>query len=103
LADYYRRVPVAFRRTASFRPFNIFPNAFPMPKIPQKSVSENAEFIQIREAAEWLGVPFSSLREYVSRGLLPSYKLGRHRLFRKRVVLDALRQSTKASLDELLR
>ncbi|MBE2203865.1 MAG: helix-turn-helix domain-containing protein [Chthoniobacterales bacterium] len=69
----------------------------------KKTVSENAEFIAIREAAEWLGVPFSSLREYVSRGLLPSYKLGRHRLFRKREVLDALRQSTKATLDEILR
>lgn len=65
--------------------------------------TEKAEFIQIREAAEWLGVPFSSLRKYVSQGLLPSYKLGRHRLFRKRELLDALRQSTKASLDEILR
>ena len=27
--------------------------------------SEKAEFIDIREAAKWLGVPFSSLREYV--------------------------------------
>jgi excisionase family DNA binding protein len=65
--------------------------------------SENAEFIDIHEAAKWLGVPFSSLREYVSRGLLPSYKLGRHRLFRKHELLEALRQSTKASLDEILR
>lgn len=69
----------------------------------QKTPSENAEFIALREAAEWLGVPFSSLRKYVARGLLPSYKLGRHRLFRKRELLDALRQSTKASLDEVLR
>jgi excisionase family DNA binding protein len=70
---------------------------------PKKAVSENAEFIEIREAAEWLGVPFSSLRQYVSRGLLPSYKLGRHRLFRKREVLEAMRQATTASLDEILR
>ncbi len=69
----------------------------------KKAVSENAEFIQIREAAEWLGVPFSSLRQYVSRGLLPSYKLGRHRLFRKRELLEAMRQATKASLAEILR
>ena len=68
-----------------------------------KPVSEKAEFIEIREAAEWLGVPFSSLRQYVSRGLLPSYKLGRHRLFRKRELLDALRETTKATLDEILR
>jgi len=69
----------------------------------KKSPSENAEFIEIREASEWLGVPFSSLRQYVSRGLLPSYKLGRHRLFRKRELLEAIRQSTKATLDEVLR
>jgi len=74
-----------------------------MPSKPNRAISENTEFIAIREAAEWLGVPFSSLRQYVSRGLLPSYKLGRHRLFRKRELLEALRQSTKASLDELLR
>jgi len=69
----------------------------------KKALSENAEFIEIRDAAEWLGVPFSSLRQYVSRGLLPSYKLGRHRLFRKPEILEALRQTTKATLDEILR
>jgi excisionase family DNA binding protein len=70
---------------------------------PKRTVSETAEFIEIRDAAEWLGVPFSSLRHYVSRGLLPSYKLGRHRLFRKPEILAALRQTTKATLDEILR
>ncbi len=69
----------------------------------KKASSENAEFIQIREAAEWLGVPFSSLRQYVSRGLLPSYKLGRHRLFRKRELLDAIRETAVSTLDEILR
>lgn len=72
--------------------------------MPSKNASsEKSEFIEIREAAEWLGVPFSSLRQYVSRGLLPSYKLGRHRLFRKREILESMRQTTKASLDEILR
>lgn len=65
--------------------------------------SEPAEFIEMRAAAEWLGVPFSSLRQYVSRGLLPSYKLGRHRLFRKPELLEAIRQTSKATLDEILR
>ena len=74
-----------------------------MPQENRPSESENAEFIDIREAAKWLGVPFSSLREYVSRGLLPSYKLGRHRLFRKRELLEALRETTKATLDEILK
>ncbi len=67
------------------------------------TVSQNAEFIQIREAAEWLGVPFSSLRKYVAKGLLPSYKLGRHRLFRKHEVVEALRQTTQATLDDILK
>jgi len=74
-----------------------------MPQNTKKAVSENADFIQIREAADWLGVTFSSLRQYVSRGMLPSYKLGRHRLFRKRELIEAIRQSTKATLDEVLR
>ena len=69
----------------------------------QSPAVEAAEFIQIREAAVWLGVPLSSLREYVSRGLLPSYKLGRHRLFRKREVLEALRADDRSSLDLILR
>jgi len=38
----------------------------------------------------------------VSRGLLPSYKLGRHRLFRKRELLDAIRESTQAAIDKVL-
>ena len=72
--------------------------------MPSKTApSEKSEFIQIREAAEWLGVPFSSLREYVSRGLLPSYKLGRHRLFRKNELLEALRETGKTTLDRVLR
>ncbi len=74
-----------------------------MPSKANRTVSENAEFIQIREAAEWLGVPFSSLRKYVAKGLLPSYKLGRHRLFRKPEVVEALRQTTQATLDDILR
>ncbi|MBE2203673.1 MAG: helix-turn-helix domain-containing protein [Chthoniobacterales bacterium] len=69
----------------------------------KKASPEKSEFIAIREAAEWLGVPFSSLRQYVSRGLLPSYKLGRHRLFRKCELIEAMRQATRASLDEILR
>lgn len=72
--------------------------------MPSKTTpSEKSEFIQIHEAAEWLGVPFSSLRKYVARGLLPSYKLGRHRLFRKPEVLEALRRTHRATLDEILK
>lgn len=68
----------------------------------KKASPEKSEFIAIREAAEWLGVPFSSLRKYVSRGMLPSYKLGRHRLFRKAELLEAIRENTHSTLDRIL-
>ena len=74
-----------------------------MPRNPKTASRKNAEFIKIRDAAEWLGVPLSSLREYVSRGLLPSYKLGRHRLFRKGELLEAMREATRPTLDQILR
>jgi len=47
-------------------------------------------FIGTKEAAAWLGIPLRSLNQYVQQGLLPSYKLGRHRLFRKQQLIDAL-------------
>jgi excisionase family DNA binding protein len=50
----------------------------------------NREFLRAKEAAIWLGVPLRSLHQYVQQGLLPSYKLGRHRLFRKGELLAAL-------------
>ncbi len=69
----------------------------------ESAVVEAPEFIGISEVAAWLGLPLSSVREYVARGLLPSYKLGRHRLFRKRELLDAMRERTMATLDDILR
>jgi excisionase family DNA binding protein len=49
----------------------------------------NQEFMCAKEAAAWLGIPLRSLHHYVRQGLLPSYKLGRHRLFRKAELLSA--------------
>jgi excisionase family DNA binding protein len=69
----------------------------------ESAVIEAPEFIGLHEAAAWLGLPLSSVREYVSRGLLPSYKLGRHRLFRKRELLDSMRARAKSALDDILR
>jgi len=74
--------------------------------MPQKIESppvETPEFIGLSDVAAWLGLPLSSVREYVARGLLPSYKLGRHRLFRKRELLNAMRERTMATLDDILR
>ncbi len=63
----------------------------------------NQEFLRAREAATWLGVPVRSLHQYVQQGLLPSYKLGRHRLFRRQELLEALGASRVASRAEILR
>jgi excisionase family DNA binding protein len=60
-------------------------------------------FMGAKEAAEFLGIPLRSLHQYVQQGLLPSYKLGRHRLFRRLELLNALRGTTKATRDEILR
>jgi excisionase family DNA binding protein len=63
----------------------------------------NREFLRAREAATWLGVPLRSLHQYVRQGLLPSYKLGRHRLFRKGELLSALGADRTATRSEILR
>jgi excisionase family DNA binding protein len=64
---------------------------------------DEAEFIDAKAAARWLGVPLRSLYQYVKEGLLPSYKLGRHRLFRKVELLNALGIGRSASRSEILR
>lgn len=60
-------------------------------------------FISAKEAAAFLGIPIRSLFQYVQQGRLPSYKLGRHRLFRRLELLETLRGTTKATRDEILR
>jgi excisionase family DNA binding protein len=63
----------------------------------------NREFLRAREVAIWLDVPLRSLHQYVQQGLLPSYKLGRHRLFRKGELLSALGGDRTSSRSEILR
>jgi excisionase family DNA binding protein len=63
----------------------------------------NREFLRAKEAANWLGIPLRSLHQYVQQGLLPSYKLGRHRLFRKKELLSALGADRTANRSEILR
>ena len=69
----------------------------------QNAKVANQEFMRAREAAIWLGIPLRSLHQYVQQGLLPSYKLGRHRLFRKGELLSALGADRTASRNEILR
>ena len=62
-----------------------------------------AEFIDSNTAAAWLGLPLRSFHQYVQTGLLPCYKIGRHKLFRRSELLDALGATRMATRDEILR
>lgn len=64
--------------------------------------AQKSEFIDAKAAAMWLGIPLRSFHQYVQKGFLPSYKLGRHRLFRKKELLAALWINRTASRDEVL-
>ena len=66
-------------------------------------VHPKAEFINTNAAAAWLGISRRSMQRYVQDGLLPSYKLGKQRLFRRSELLDALGASRVATRDEILR
>jgi excisionase family DNA binding protein len=54
-------------------------------------------------AAQWLVIPERFMQQYVQMGLLPSYKLGKHRLFRKNELLKALGATRRATRAEILR
>ena len=51
------------------------------PKGDPPGAHPKSEFINTKTAAQWLGIPERSMQQYVQMGLLPSYKLGKHRLF----------------------
>lgn len=65
--------------------------------------TKEAEFMCAKTAAAFLGIPLRSLYHYVQQGLLPSYKLGRHRLFRKNDLLNALQATRVTTIAEILR
>ena len=62
-----------------------------------------SEFINTNSAAAWLGISRRSMQRYVQSGLLPSYKLGKQRLFRRSELLEALGASRRATRAEILR
>lgn len=71
---------------------------------PRKEIAGSDDgFIGAKEAAEWLGVPLRSFNQYVQRKLLPSYKLGRHRLFRKSQIEEALGANFTATRSAIFR
>ena len=50
-----------------------------------------------------LGIPLRSFHKYVALALLPSFKLGRHRLFRWDDILEAMQRNRVCSKEEILR
>jgi hypothetical protein len=74
-----------------------------LPKKDLPEAHDHPEFINSKMAAKWLGISARSLQRYVQTGLLPSYKLGKHRLFRQKELLDAVGANRRASTAEILR
>lgn len=74
-----------------------------LPKKDLPEAQDQSEFIDSKIAARWLGISLRSLQRYVQMGLLPSYKLGKHRLFRRKELWDAVGANRWASTAEILR
>jgi excisionase family DNA binding protein len=74
-----------------------------LPKKDLLEAQDHSEFINSKTAARWLGISVRSLQRYVQMGLLPSYKLGKHRLFRQKELLEAVGANRRASTAEILR
>ena len=91
------------RRSPSFEEALILLSSLPRPTGDPPESHPKAEFINSKAAAAWLGIPLRSLYQYVQTGLLPSYKLGRHRLFRRSELLDALGASRMVTSADILR
>jgi excisionase family DNA binding protein len=73
------------------------------PKKEEAKVQQSSEFINLNAAAAWLGISRRSMQRYVQMNLLPSYKLGKQRLFRRKELLDALGANRMATRAEILR
>lgn len=67
-----------------------------------KSTVVNPEFLRASTMAGIVGVPVRSFHLYAAQGLIPSFKLGKHRLFRKAEVFAALEKLRTASVQEVL-
>jgi excisionase family DNA binding protein len=91
------------RRSPGFEDALLLLSSLPRPTGNPPDSHPKAEFINTKAAAAWLGIPLRSLHQYVQTGLLPSYKLGRHRLFRRSELLDALGASRMATRADILR
>jgi len=60
-------------------------------------------FIHAPEAAALLGVPLRSFHAYVKAGKIPSFRLGRHRLFRRDDLLNAMEDHREGTITGILK
>ena len=74
-----------------------------LPKKDLPEAHDHSEFINSKMTARWLRIPMRSLPQYVQKGLLPIYKLGKHRLFRRKELFDAVGANRRASTAEIHR
>lgn len=65
--------------------------------------SIEAEYIHAPLAASILGLPLRSFLSYVAKGDFPSYKIGRHRLFRKTELFASMEKRRESTNSEVLR
>ena len=68
----------------------------------KKDIQAVAEFITERQAAAAIPLPPSTFRVYMTRGLIPSYKLGKHRLFRRTEVIQAVLSTRQGTVQEVV-
>jgi len=67
-----------------------------------KDHAEPPVFLHAPEAAAAVPVPLRSFHAYVKKGLIPSYKLGRHRLFKRSEVIAAVERQRIGTVSEML-
>jgi len=67
------------------------------------SAPKRGAFVKADEAAAAIPVPVRTLEKWTRNGVIPSYKLGRHRLYRIEEVIAAIEATRTASIREVLR
>jgi excisionase family DNA binding protein len=72
-----------------------------MQHLPDKT--NESEFCHDLEAFKVTPFPLRTFRFYVAKGMIPSYKFGRNRLFKKSEVIAAIERGRVATADEVLK
>ena len=61
---------------------------------------EDHASMHVNKAAKEIGIPSEELQAYIDSGELPTYRLGRHQLVKKAVLVAFLKQHTAAMKSE---